>query len=146
MYISILQCIYKCYNRYLTSNQVKENTMQINLHNVSANQFTNCTDSSVAINNENYTNNIIVNNTNIITCNISNIKNLQISDLDNIIANQPDLVIFGTSSQIVYPDSSIIKYLHSKNIGVEVMTIPALCRTFNFLVSEDRKISCLILF
>ena len=120
--------------------------MQINLHNVSSNQFTNYTENSVAINDQQYTNNILVTNNEITTCNIDNIKNITIKDLEPIIKYSPDLVIFGTSNQIIYPHIAVMEHLQNNNIGVEVMTIAALCRTFNFLVSEERKVACLIIF
>ena len=120
--------------------------MQVNLHNVGSNQFTSYSTNSVTIGGQEYQYNIIVTNHNIEACNISDIKQLNCNDLDCIISDAPDLIIFGTGNRIIYPDIKIMQYLQSKNIGVEIMQIPALCRTFNFLISEDRKVACVILF
>ena len=120
--------------------------MQVNLHNVGTNQFTSYSTNSVTIGGQEYQHNIIVTNNKIERCNILDINQLNYNDLESIISDAPDLIIFGTGNRIIYPEVEIMQYLQSKNIGVEIMQIPALCRTFNFLVSEDRKVACVILF
>ena len=93
-----------------------------------------------------YFSNIIVSNNDVNEFKITNIKELKIEDLTLIVETKPDLVIFGTGSKIVYPNNEIINLLRKNGIGYEIMSIPALCRTFNFLISENRKVACILFF
>lgn len=120
--------------------------MDMNVHVVTDNQFSNYSDKSVTIKNIEYMNNILVSNENILDFECNNIKELTLECLGQIIAENPDLVIFGTGDKIVYPDMKILYELQKRSIGVEVMPIQALCRTFNFLVSENRKVVGVLLF
>jgi uncharacterized protein len=120
--------------------------MDMDLHYTTDNQFTSYSISSVTIKNVVYTTNIIVTNTQIFDCSINDIKKINLLDLKLVLDSKPDLIIFGTGNQIIYPDVNLIMQLQKQGIGVEVMQIPALCRTYNFLVSENRKIACILLF
>lgn len=53
---------------------------------------------------------------------------------------QPELVILGTGEQQHFPDSVLLKPLIKKQIGIEVMTNEAACRTFNVLVDDGRSV------
>ena len=53
---------------------------------------------------------------------------------------------FGTGNQVIYPDFKLLEKLNQLGIGFEVMPIQALCRTYNFLISEDRKLACILFF
>jgi len=59
---------------------------------------------------------------------------------------QPELVLLGTGSRIRFPHPGLMRDLTNAGIGVEVMDVGALCRTFNALVGEGRKVVALILF
>ena len=121
--------------------------MEMNLHQTSDNQFTNYSDKSVTIKNTVYTENIIVTNKNIELFQKINVKDITLGHLAKILEqDKPDLIILGTGNSIVYPNPQLLIELQKNNIGVEVMPIQALCRTFNFLISEDRKIAAILLF
>jgi uncharacterized protein len=121
-------------------------SMQINLHQTDDNQFTKYSEYSVTIKNKEYTSNIIVTNSNIIEFPKITIEQITLEYLGEVMDFAPDLIIFGTGNRIKYPNLKLISTLQCKGIGVEVMSIQALCRTFNFLISEDRKIAGILLF
>ncbi|MCP4993811.1 MAG: Xcc1710-like domain-containing protein [Gammaproteobacteria bacterium] len=52
---------------------------------------------------------------------------------------RPDLIILGTGEQQRFPRPALYQPLISQGIGMEVMTTPAACRTYNILVSEGRR-------
>ncbi len=52
----------------------------------------------------------------------------------------PDIVIFGSGKQLVFPPARLLVGLQQQGIGVEVMANDAAVRTFNVLLSEDRKV------
>ena len=120
--------------------------MDMNVHYTSDNQFSNYSDNSVTIKSIVYTSNIVVTNDKVTSFTPSDIKLIKINDLVDILAKKPDLIIFGTGNTVVYPDTKLLYELNQKCIGVEVMPIQALCRTFNFLVGEDRKVAGILLF
>ncbi len=62
------------------------------------------------------------------------------SRLDQILELEPEIVLIGTGSKQVFPPPELMVYLYSRNVGVEIMTTDAACRTFNVLVSEQRKV------
>lgn len=120
--------------------------MQINYQDTINYQFTNYSDGIVTIAGQSFNKNIMVFNNQILDFRDCNIKQINMEDLSLIIEYQPDLIIFGVKNKIIYPDLKVVKNLHYQNIGVETMLIPALCRTFNFLIGENRKVACILLF
>lgn len=120
--------------------------MDMNIHYTSDNQFSNYSDSSVTIKAIEYKNNIIVTNESVFEFPYFEIKKITMDNLNDILIKSPDLIIFGSGDKVVYPDLELLYVLNKKGIGVEVMPIQALCRTFNFLVSEDRKVAGILLF
>jgi len=120
--------------------------MDMNVHESSSYQFTSYSSSSVTINDKEYRANILVTNTEVVDFLVDDIKKLELSDLDKIIQDKPDLIIFGTGNQVIYPDFKLLEKLNQLGIGFEVMPIQALCRTYNFLISEDRKLACILFF
>ena len=120
--------------------------MEINLHSVTDNQFTAYSNSSVTIKDVTYNSNIIVTNQQIYTLNTQNIHDLLITDLSDILLQKPDLILFGTKDKITLPKYELLLSLQKLSIGYETMVIQALCRTHNFLVSENRKLFSVLFF
>jgi uncharacterized protein len=52
----------------------------------------------------------------------------------------PEVVLVGTGSQLHFPPPHYSIDLLAQGIGVEIMANDAACRTFNILLSEDRKV------
>ncbi len=120
--------------------------MDMNVHYTSDNQFSNYSDSSVTIKDTVYTNNIVVTNDKVTPFMPTDIKAITIDDLSDVLDTNPDLIIFGSGNKIIQPDLKLLYSLNKKGIGVEIMPIQALCRTFNFLVGENRKVAGILLF
>ena len=71
--------------------------------------------------------------------NNKNADNTSIKDLDFLAKRNPDILIFGTGQNAVIPNRNLIFELAKINLGIEVMTTAAACRTFNILISEGRS-------
>ena len=56
------------------------------------------------------------------------------------VALQPEVIIIGTGKQQVFLPLQYAARLQEHGIGVEVMANDAACRTFNVLLSEDRRV------
>jgi len=68
------------------------------------------------------------------------------ADFDFFLALQPEVLLLGTGSQHQFAHPRLFKKLTDVGIGVEFMSTPAACRTYNILMSEDRKVVVGILF
>lgn len=62
-----------------------------------------------------------------------------------IISLQPAILLLGVGERHQFPAPEVLKNLYQHNIGVEVMTTSAACRTFNVLVAEGRSVVAVLL-
>lgn len=56
------------------------------------------------------------------------------------VALEPEVVIIGTGRRQAFPPAEHVARLQQQGIGVEIMANDAACRTFNVLLSEDRRV------
>lgn len=68
------------------------------------------------------------------------IDELRLEDLDAVLAMEPEIVVLGAGSRQRFPPTEWMAALLTRGIGCEVMETGAACRTYNVLVSEDRKV------
>ncbi|MDH5300479.1 MAG: MTH938/NDUFAF3 family protein [Gammaproteobacteria bacterium] len=70
---------------------------------------------------------------------------LTAAHLAPLLDEKPELLILGTGEKIRFPKQEITQILTSRRIGVEVMGNSAACRTYNFLISDRRRVAIAIL-
>jgi uncharacterized protein len=68
------------------------------------------------------------------------------ADFSHFLMFTPEVLILGTGSQHHFAHPRLYRMLTAAGIGVEFMTTPAACRTYNILSGEDRKVVVGILF
>jgi uncharacterized protein len=73
------------------------------------------------------------------------VDTLSIADLQCIFAFKPEVVILGTGTRQQFPAPAIRAAFLAREIGFEVMDLGAACRTFNVLLSEDRRVVAALL-
>ena len=56
-----------------------------------------------------------------------------------------EILIVGTGAKLRFPSPALTRSLYEARIGVEVMDTQAACRTYNILLSEDRRVGAAIL-
>lgn len=61
------------------------------------------------------------------------------------LAGEIDVLFVGTGSEIAHPPQTFRTVLEDAGIGVEPMSSPAACRTYNVLLSEGRRIAAALL-
>jgi len=61
------------------------------------------------------------------------------------IADSIDVLFLGTGDEIANGPEDLVAELESAGIGVEVMSSPSACRTYNVLLSEGRRIAAALL-
>lgn len=73
-------------------------------------------------------------------------QSLNEADFSAFVEMRPDLVVLGTGQRQQFPDPGLYRALIEAGIGIEVMTTPAACRTYNILTSEGRRVISALLF
>jgi uncharacterized protein len=68
-----------------------------------------------------------------------------IADLAPALELDPEIIILGVGTTQVLPDVALMSELADRAIGLEVMTTPAACRTYNVLVHEARRVVAALL-
>ena len=68
------------------------------------------------------------------------------SHFEYFLALRPEVLLLGTGPRIAFPHPRLYRALLDAHIGIECMDTPAVCRTYNILVAEDRKVVAAILF
>ncbi len=63
-----------------------------------------------------------------------------------IAARKPDIVLLGTGTRPRFPHPSLARPLMEARIGLEVMDVGALCRTYNILAGEGRAVAAAVAF
>ena len=66
-------------------------------------------------------------------------------ELDPIFDQSPDVVLLGTGSKQKFLPPEKMMFFYQRGIGAEVMSTDAACRTFNVLVSEERRVVAALL-
>lgn len=72
--------------------------------------------------------------------NVTSVEELSVADLQQLIALKPEIVVLGTGMRQRFPPTEVRAAMLAQRIGFEVMDLGAACRTFNVLLSEDRRV------
>jgi uncharacterized protein len=67
-------------------------------------------------------------------------ETLALEDLAAALAQKPEIILIGTGEDASLPDVELMSALAERGIGLEFMTTPAACRTYNVLVHEQRRV------
>jgi uncharacterized protein len=76
---------------------------------------------------------------------VGSLASLSLADLEPALALGPEIVLLGTGTDLVLPDVDLMAALAARAIGLEIMSTPAACRTFNVLVHERRRVVAALL-
>ena len=76
----------------------------------------------------------------------NNVKKLTLDDFKNIITITPDIILLGKGKNLIFPPRELIFQMEKLDIGLEVMSTQAACRTFNLLISEYREPIAILMF
>lgn len=114
--------------------------------NAHLNQFTRYGVDWVDVNGEKQSGSLIVTSDAIHAWRPSGFADLRREDFAAALACHADVVLLGTGSSIRFPHPSLYRDLTDAGIGMEIMDTGAVCRTFNALAGEGRKVAALVLF
>jgi uncharacterized protein len=57
-----------------------------------------------------------------------------------LFSQRPDVIVLSTGARQLFPRAALRAEFATRKIGLEVMEIGAACRTYNVLVSEERRV------
>ena len=70
---------------------------------------------------------------------------LELKDFEKILSSRPEVVLLGTGEQLQFPPAKLTADFAAKGIGLEVMNTQAACRTYNILLSENRRVAAALI-
>jgi uncharacterized protein len=135
----------KSYNvtRHLAHRQILK--LQL-LHSQGANVFTGYGEGYVAVNQRRYQRSLVVLPDRLwFDWEASTFEALAEEHLAALLSLDREVILLGTGTRLRFPRPEILRPLTQAGMGLEVMDIPAACRTYNILVSEERKVAAALL-
>ncbi len=66
---------------------------------------------------------------------------LRAADFAPVWGLEPEILVLGAGPLHRWPEAELYHALMSRGIGVEVMSTPAACRTYNILSAEGRRVA-----
>jgi uncharacterized protein len=76
---------------------------------------------------------------------LGNVADLTAEHAAHILEFEPELVLIGSGQRQVFPEAAFGAQFLRSGIGFEAMNTGAACRTFNVLVSEQRRVVALLI-
>lgn len=73
-------------------------------------------------------------------------ETLRVDDFELLAGTDAEIILLGTGKALRFPRAELLRPLIPAQKGLEVMDIPAACRTYNVLVSEGRKVAAALIF
>ena len=99
----------------------------------------------VRIGQREFTQSVIVSADELLEWPVTEIDELAFEALAGALQQQPDIIVLGTGARLIFPPLPLQARLSAQRIGLEVMDTAAACRTYNVLVSEDRRVAAALI-
>ncbi|WP_035057330.1 Mth938-like domain-containing protein [Andreprevotia chitinilytica] len=118
------------------------------LHHTSSehlNQFTSYGNGFVKVNDTEYQGSLIVTPTEVREWRPASFETLAEEDFASLLELNPEVVLFGTGKGIRFPHPKLSRALAAAHVGMDVMDTGAMCRTFNILTAEERRVIAVVL-
>ena len=110
------------------------------------NTFSGYGEGFVVVNGRRHEHNLIVTPEQLLPWSVASFNALGEADFEAILALNPEILLLGTGAKQRFPHPRLTRALAAKRIGVEAMDLQAACRTYNILMSEERRVVAAILF
>ncbi|MFC1719879.1 Mth938-like domain-containing protein [Pseudomonadota bacterium] len=76
---------------------------------------------------------------------VKSIDDFEQKHLERVLDLNPEIVLIGTGNKQAFLPPELMMFFYQRNIGIEVMSTQAACRTFNVLVSESRNVAAALI-
>ncbi|MBB5018434.1 uncharacterized protein HNQ59_001723 [Chitinivorax tropicus] len=118
--------------------------MKLHLSTTEGNLFTGYGEGHVEINRERHEGSLLVGSNVIVRWPVTDFASLDESHFATILEYAPEVVLLGTGKSLRFPHPRLYKALTAQQIGIEMMDTAALCRTYNILTTEGRRVMAAI--
>ena len=68
-------------------------------------------------------------------------ETLRLEDFEWLASLDAEIILLGTGSRLRFPAPELMRPMARAQKGLEVMDLPAACRTYNVLMGEGRKVA-----
>ena len=110
------------------------------------NTFSGYGDGFVMVNGQRHERNVIVMPERLLPWDAQSFDSLKEEDFRPLLELAPEILLIGTGPKQRFPHPRLTRGLAEKRIGVEAMDLQAACRTYNILMSEERRVAAALLF
>jgi uncharacterized protein len=110
------------------------------------NTFSGYGDGFVMVNGQRHEQNVIVMPERLLPWQAQSFDSLKEEDFQPLLELAPEILLIGTGPKQRFPHPRLTRKLAEKRIGVEAMDLRAACRTYNILMSEERRVAAALLF
>ena len=121
--------------------------MEFNLE-IPQNQFfiRSVSEKGICVNHDFFNRQIIISGQRIVPdWNVACVGDINEESLQEVFDLEPEVILIGTGNTQVFLPPAIQVHFFRRNVGFEVMTTDAACRTFNILVAEGRHVVAALL-
>ena len=116
--------------------------MELTLQSIKSGLFIkNYENHSLYVGDEIYRNNVLMTSTAVENWSFNGKNNLDVNNFQHVFSYKPEIIILGTGENLIIRTSRIINDIQNQGIGFEFMITESACKTFNLLVSENRKVA-----
>ncbi|WP_148714869.1 Mth938-like domain-containing protein [Chitinolyticbacter meiyuanensis] len=109
------------------------------------NQFTGYGEGYVLVNEERFDGSVIVTTSEVREWRPADFAALEEGDFAELLQLDPEMVLLGTGDRIRFPHPRLSRALMAARVGLDVMDNGAMCRTFNVLAAEERRVVAVVL-
>ena len=114
---------------------------------IGQNTFTGYGEGYVNVNGLRYSSNLIVLPDRLIPdWTLAGFDALRPDDFETLAALDTEIILLGTGTQLRFPAPELMQALIRKQRSLEPMDIHAVCRTYNVLINEGRKVAAALIF
>ena len=101
-------------------------------------------DHQFVINEQVYHQTVMVSPQVVVPCACQSVEAMTQADLQALLDLKPHIILFGTGLHVKKIPKALRQTCAAHHIGIEVMTTPSACSTFNLLSWEERPVAALI--
>jgi uncharacterized protein len=109
------------------------------------NAFSGYGEGYVLVNGERHEASVIVTPELVLPWSASGFEALAEADFEVFLGLDLEILLVGTGPKQRFPHPRLTRALAEKRVGVEVMDMPAACRTYNILMAEGRRVAAALL-
>jgi uncharacterized protein len=73
------------------------------------------------------------------------VSELSVEDFAILESYDLEVILLGTGDRQAFPPRDVMRHFREQQIGLEVMDTAAACRTYNVLMSEDRRVAAALI-